>query len=207
MSKPHPYLVLVTLCVACGSSFQASDGGAGSGGGADAGAAGAAASPSAGSTAGGSDPGGSAGEPSGGATAAGSGGTTSAGSGGATTAGSGGASAGSGGGTNTDCATLKTEYAALVKKARVCAKDMPNTCSTSSTVPPVGCGCPTLVNPSSEYTALAKKKYQAIQDGMCDLGPVCGIACIAPTGAECSQSTGSGNSEYVCTGTNGGVMN
>jgi hypothetical protein len=98
---------------------------------------------------------------------------------------------------------LKTEYAALVKKARVCSEGSTEQCTTSSQAPAVGCGCPTLVNAKSEYTAQAAEKYKAIQKAGCDGGIMCGIAaCLPPTSASCAKSSGTGSSEFVCTGTN-----
>jgi hypothetical protein len=161
----------------------------------------------------------SAGESAGGSSSAGdtsSGGRATAGSGGAAQSGaaSGGASAGGASGGNasagsagTDCATLKTEYAALVKKARVCDQGSSNECTTASKAEPVGCGCATLVNANSEYTALAAEKYKAIQKGNCGGGLTCGAVCLPPTSASCEQSSGTGTSEFVCTGTNGGIAN
>jgi hypothetical protein len=73
-------------------------------------------------------------------------------------------------------------------------------CDKSSTLPNLGCGCPTLVNAKSAATTLAKQKYQAFQDAKCPVGPICNIACIAYVGAACSaQATGTA---FVCTGSN-----
>jgi hypothetical protein len=135
-----------------------------------------------------------------------SGGRAAGGSGGAATAGAAGANA-SGGAAGTDCAALKTEYAALIKKARVCDKGSTDECTTTSKAPALGCGCPTLLNVKSEFTAQALAKYKAIEDGKCNNGPICGIACLPPTTASCSQSMGTGTSEFVCTGANGGIAN
>jgi hypothetical protein len=213
MFKPQPSLFILLACVACGSNFEA--GGTGGATGSDGGAPQAGASAMGGDTSNGA----SAGESSAGANTAGessAGGHATAGGGGAAHGGasSGGTSAGgssggnaSGGSAGTDCAALKTEYAALVKKARVCNQGSTDECSTASKAPTVGCGCPTLVNANSEYTALAAEKYKAIQKNNCDGGLTCGIACLAPTGANCAQSNGTGTSEFVCTATNGGVAN
>ena len=208
MFKPQPSLFVLLACVACGSSFEAGAGVGGDGGGAGASQAGAM------EMGGDTSSGASAGDSSAGADTAGgssSGGHATAGSGGAAHGGAsaGGASGGNaaGGSAGADCATLKTEYAALVKKARLCDEGSTDQCTTSSSAPAVGCGCPTLVNANSEYTALATAKYKAIQKGGCDNGPVCGIACLPPTSASCAKTSGTGSSDFVCTGTNAGVAN
>jgi hypothetical protein len=214
MSNSRLLLAIVTLCSACGgSSFEAG----GSGGASQAGATGSnggdtsSAGTSSGGTAGDSSGGASAGgHPAGGAATAGAGGSSAGGSSaGASSAGagtggsSGGATAGAGGSAGANCATLKTDYAAALEKARVCDKGLTNQCSTSSTLPTMGCGCPVLVNSKSEATTLAKAKYQAFQDAKCPVGPICNIACLAYTGATCSaQTMGTGNT-FVCTGSSG----
>jgi hypothetical protein len=223
MLKPQPLMLVLFACVACGSNFEAGgSGGANGGGGA----------PQAGETGLGGElsNGASAGESSGGSDAAGessSGGSAAAGRGGAahggtsaggtsaggtsaggTSAGgtsAGGASAGNaaGGAAGADCAALKTEYAALVKKARVCDEGSTDQCTISSKAPVIGCGCPTLVNAKSDSTTLAAEKYQAIQKAGCDNGPICEIACLPPMSASCAKSSGMGSSEFVCTGMSG----
>ncbi len=205
MLKPAPYLAILSLCAACGgTAFQASDGAAGGAqGGADnsAGRSSAAGASSAGaSSSGGSASGGAA--ATGGDAAAG-GDVASAGSGGDPVS-NGGASAGapstagsSSGGAS--CATLKTEYAGLVQKARVCDAGSTNQCSPSSTAPTAeGCGCPTLVNAKSEYTTLAKKKYDEIQTNKCVGGIVCNAFCAPATAATCSPETT--GTAYACSG-------
>lgn len=133
------------------------------------------------------------------------GGTATAGAAGSTSTGGAGASAGAGGAA--DCDTLKTEYAADVEKARGCDSGSTDECSTSSTVPTFGCGCPTLVNSKSEFTTAAKQKYQEIQDAKCPVGPVCNIACIAYTSVTCSVEMTSTGTAYQCTGTSGVIPN
>ena len=159
MSYARLWLVAGTLCLACGSKFEAGD--TGSGGGA----------------------------PSGGAPSGG-------GSSGA------GASAGA-----ADCATLKADYATALEKARVCAGGSTDECSTSSTLPALGCGCPALVNAKSDLTSVAKQKYQAIQDAKCVAGPICEIACLAYTGAACTAQAASAGTGYVCTGSQSATTN
>jgi hypothetical protein len=222
MSNSRLLLAIVTLCSACGgSSFGAGGTGGSSGSAADAGST----SSNAGATSSaGASSGGSAGDSSAGASAGGgqaTGGTATAGAGGSSAGGSsaggsgagaggagaggssGGATAGAGGSAGANCATLKTDYAAALEKARVCDKGLTNQCSTSSTLPTMGCGCPVLVNSKSEATTLAKAKYQAFQDAKCPVGPICNIACLAYTGATCSaQTMGTGNT-FVCTGSSG----
>jgi hypothetical protein len=218
MLKPQPLILVLFACVACGSNFEAGgSGGANGGGGApQAGETGLGGElsngASAGESSGGSD---AAGESSsGGSAAAGRGGTSAGGtSAGGTSAGgasaggtsAGGASAGNaaGGAAGADCAALKTEYAALVKKARVCDEGSTDQCTISSKAPVIGCGCPTLVNAKSDSTTLAAEKYKAIQKAGCDNGPICEIACLPPMSASCAKSSGMGSSEFVCTGTSG----
>lgn len=207
MFKPYSSLFVLLTCVACGSSFEA--GGSGGAAGSDGGAPQAGASEAGGDT----STGASAGESAGGANSAGessSGGRATAGSssGGAAHAGAASGGSAAGGSAGADCAALKTEYAALVKKARVCDEGSMDECTTASKAPNVGgCGCPTLVNANSEYTALAAEKYKAIQKNGCDGGLTCGIACLPPTSASCAQTMGSGSSEFVCTGSNAGIAN
>jgi hypothetical protein len=212
MSNSRLLLAIVTLCSACGgSSFEAGGGGGSSGSATEAGSTGsnAGATSSAGESSGGS-----AGDSSAGASAGGqsAGGTATAGAGGSSAGGSsagasgagaggssGGATAGAGGAA--DCTTLKADYAAALEKARACNKALTNECTTSSTLPTLGCGCPTLVNAKSEATTLAKEKYQAFQDAKCPIGPICNIACIAYKSAACSAAA-TGNT-FVCTGSSG----
>jgi hypothetical protein len=210
MSNSRLLLAIVTLCSACGgSSFGAGGSGGSSGSATDAGTTGS----SAGATSSaGASSGGSAGDSSAGASAGGqsAGGTATAGgssaggsSAGASGAGAGGSSGGAtaGAGGAADCTTLKADYAAALEKARVCDKDSTNQCTTSSTLPTLGCGCPTLVNAKSEATTLAKEKYQAFQNAKCPIGPICNIACIAYKSASCSAAA-MGNT-FVCTGSSG----
>jgi hypothetical protein len=200
------WLAAATLCLSCGSSFVSSDNGSG-GGSPSAGAAGT----SGGSTSsGGAQSGGSAGASAAGTGAGGASGGTA--SGGAATGGAGGASLGGAAGAAgsagaADCATLKTEYAADVDKARGCDSGSTDECSTSSTMPAIGCGCPTLVNAKSTYTTLAKAKYQAIQDAKCAAGPICNIACLGYTSASCSAQMTTSGTAYECTGTSGVTTN
>ena len=221
MSNSRLLLAIVTLCSACGgSSFVASgtgDTGDTGGTSAEAGATGSHGgdTSAAGASSGGSgaaSSAGASGQPAGGAATAGAGGSSaggasaggsSAGAGtGGSHAGAGGSSAGAGGsaGGGADCATLKADYAAALEKARLCDMGSVNQCDKSSTLPNLGCGCPTLVNAKSAATTLAKQKYQAFQDAKCPVGPICAIACIAYVGAACSaQAMGTA---FVCTGSN-----
>ncbi|MEO6598417.1 MAG: hypothetical protein ABIQ16_00995 [Polyangiaceae bacterium] len=212
-------LILLACVAACGSKFESSSGSSsGSGGAADSGAASDGGASEAGAPATGGD-GASAGESTGGSSSAGDtsvGGRATAGSGGSAHGGAsaggasaGGASAGNGsaGAAGADCAALKAEYAALVKKARVCDEGSTDQCTTESKAPVIGCGCPTLVNVKSEYTALAAEKYKAIEKNGCNNGPICQIACLQPTSASCAKTSGMGSSEFVCTGTNGVIAN
>lgn len=128
------------------------------------------------------------------------------------TIGSGGSSAGAtasagspaGGSGGTDCAALKVEYDAAVQKARICTQGGMGECSSSSTLPAVSCGCPVLVNAKSANLALAKQKLQALQDGKCNAGPICNIACLAYASAACMPSA-TAAPELVCTGSFGAV--
>jgi hypothetical protein len=198
MLKLGSSLVLVIACVACGSSFSANDGGAGSVGLGNAGEASGGQDSSAGSGSGGD-----ASEMGGGGTSSGGDDGSeagragaSAGRGGATVGGSGG-SAGSSAGT--DCARLKAQYQSAVEKARVCDKGSLDQCSASSTVEPLSCGCPVLVNAKSEYTTTAKKARQAFQDAKCAEGVACAaIACAPITEASCA-ATLSTSTNFVCT--------
>jgi hypothetical protein len=220
MSNSRLLLALITLCSACGgSSFEAGGAGAGgtsaqAGGSSQGGDTSAAGAPSGGSGADSSA--GASGQSTGGAAAAGAGGSStggdsaggaSAGAGtGGSHAGAGGSSAGAGGSAGVaNCATLKTEYAAALEKARVCDMGSMNQCDKSSTLPNIGCGCPALVNAKSEATTLAKQKYQAFQDAKCPIGPICNIACLAYTSATCSAAATGGG--FVCTGSNAGIAN
>lgn len=209
MSNSKLWLAILTLCTACGSSFEAGGSGGGGGSAANAGTPGSdgGSTSSAGSSSAGSP---SAGASSAGAPSAGSGGVAAggapAGGAGGSSAGAGGR-AGAGGSAGVDCTALKAEYAAALDKARVCDKGSTAQCDTGSTLPAIGCGCPVLVNAKSEATTTAKQKYQAFQDAKCPVGPICNIACLAYTSAMCSQQTmGSGN-VFVCTGSQGVITN
>jgi hypothetical protein len=200
MSHSRFWPVAATLCLACGSTFE-SGGSAGAGGT----VAAAGTTSVAGTSAGGTETGAGGTNATGGVGVGGSA-TAGTGTGGAAT---GGASAG---GTNpggsagaADCATLKTEYAAAVEKARTCDSGSTDECDKSSTLPAEGCGCPTLVNAKSQFTADAKAKYQAIQDAKCSGGLTCNIACLGYTSAACAVSATAAGTAYVCTGTQGGI--
>jgi hypothetical protein len=213
MFKWYPYLAstVTLLCVACGASFSANEGGtaavAGSSGDSNGGSEASAGSSSVGDAGqvetGGSAAGGESSTAGAGGSLAGAGGSL-AGAGGSLAGQGGGGSGGrgsGGAGTIADCATLKQEYDAAVQKARVCDKGSTDQCSPSSVAQPIGgCGCPVLINAKSEYAVAAKKAYQAYQNNKCDLGgPVCDAFCAPPTAASCAQqSMGSGNS-FVCT--------
>ena len=204
MLKSYFALVGVTACVACGSSFDSSGAGGGTGVGGDG---------QAGSTA----TGGHTSSGGTGSSGTGTGGTSSGGSGaaGGSAAGTGGSSAvggspagGSGGvGGGVDCAAMKADYSVAVEKARVCDAGSMDECSTSSTLPTFGCGCPVLVNAKSDATASAKEKYKAIQDAKCPSGPICNIACLAYTSAACTAQAAAAGTGYVCTGTSGVATN
>ncbi len=204
MLKPQPVrLALITLitCVACGSRFEA----AGAGGEAnDGGASQAGAQTSAGDSSGGAS---AAGAADGGSTAsAGWNGFGGRYGGGWSGAASGGQS--TGGSAGSDCTELKTEYAALVKQARVCDKGSTDECSTASTAPVVeNCGCPTLINQKSEYAAQVAAKYQEIQKAKCMSGLTCNIACLPVTSASCAATMSTSAVEFTCTGTTGGIAN
>ncbi|HEY5375855.1 MAG TPA: hypothetical protein VIK01_19385 [Polyangiaceae bacterium] len=221
MSNSRLLFALITLCSACGgSSFVASGTDAG-GTSAEAGATGSHGgdTSSAGASSGGSgaeSSAGSSGQAAGGAATAGAGGSSAGGTsagGSSAGAGTGGSHAGAGGssggshagaggsaGGGGDCTTLKADYAAALEKARACDMGSVDQCDKSSTLPNLGCGCPTLVNAKSAATTLAKQKYQAFQDAKCPVGPICAIACIAYVGAACSaQTTGTA---FVCSGSN-----
>jgi hypothetical protein len=204
MFKRHPSLIIVALCVACGSSFEASPGGAGSGaGGAGSGAGGAgqAGQPASGGEAAsaGSESGGAAGAPD-----MGGGGTVSGGGGAAAGTGAAGGSetAGSGGSAGADCTALKTAYSLALEKARACDVGSTDQCTKSSTLPPAaGCGCAVLVNAKSAATTAAKAKYQEYQDAKCSTGVICNdIACLAYATASCAVQSTTTSSAYVCTG-------
>ena len=217
MSKLAPLFAMMSLCVACGGAFEAAsqtaeveDGGSagarvvgngglieGVGGGSAAGAgAGVAEGGSVGTGEGGSGAGVAGNGAGGSGTSVGGHGSAGSGSG---VGGS--AVAGSGGSSGVDCTTLKEEYRVAVQKARTCDKGSTNQCSASSTLPPVGCGCPVLVNAKSVATTVAKQKYQAIQDNHCEKGPICNIACLAYMAAECSSQSMMAGDVFVCTGT------
>jgi hypothetical protein len=204
MFKFHPFLgsAVAVVCVACGASFSANEGGAAAGSGGSAAAGGGSPSSAGSSSAG------DAGEMAvGGTGAAGEGSTAGAGG---TVTGVAGASAGrggsghgggtGGGGAGTDCATLEQEYRATVEKARVCEKGSTDQCSPSSAAEAVGgCGCPVLINAKSEYAAAAKKAYQAYQNNKCgSSGPVCNIFCAPAATASCAQQTMGTGSAFVC---------
>lgn len=225
MSKLAPLFAVVSLCVACGGAFEAASQTAGVEDGGSAGArtvgngglndgvggdsvagvgagAGVAEGGSVETGEGGS--GASAGADVAGNDAGGSG--TSVGGSGSAGSGSGvggSAVAGSGGSSGVDCTTLKEEYRVAVQKARTCDKGSSNQCSASSTLQPVGCGCPVLVNARSAATAVAKQKYQAIQDNHCEKGPICNIACLPYTAAECSSQSMTTSDVFMCTGSGG----
>ena len=214
MSYSRPLWLLVALCAACGADFQASAGGGGASGLAGGGAGSAGGASSAGAANGGVANGGagkggapgragagghaSAGDAGAGEAGMGTnGGASHAGAGGSSTGGS--PSAGAGGAGPDECTKLRQEYGVLLEKARVCSKEATGECSASSTLPPVGCGCAVLVNAKSEYTPLAKKKQQELQDKKCLEMLVCPLAVCAPyQGATCSQAMGAGQS-FVCT--------
>jgi hypothetical protein len=99
-----------------------------------------------------------------------------------------------------DCTTLKAAYSAAVVKARVCDVGSTDECSISSTLPAIGCGCPTLVNAKSQYTTVAQQRYDDFQAAKCSSGPVCAIACVAVTSASCAAQAASAGTGYVCTG-------
>jgi len=202
MQKLCSSLVLVIACGACGSSFSANNGGGGSVGLGSAGeASGGQASSGGGSggdagelDVGGTSSGGDAGAETGGTETGGAG--ASAGRGGATVGGSTG-SAGSSAGS--DCAKLKAQYQTALEKARVCDKGSMDQCSPSSTIEPLSCGCPVLVNAKSEYTTAAKKARQAYQDAKCTEGVACAqIACAPITEASCA-ATLTTTTTFVCT--------
>ena len=197
MLKSYPLLAIVFACVACGSRFAAGEdpGGSGTGGTGQAGEASGGSGDSAGTASGGD-----AGAPD--AAGSSSGGSSSGGS----SAGSGGAIAGSagsatGGSSGVDCTKLKQDYQAAVEKARVCDKGSMNQCSASSTLQPIDCGCPVLVNAKSEYTVVAKKAYQTYQDSKCAAGGVAcaNVACLPIAGVSCAQQMlATGNDAFVC---------
>jgi len=192
MSLLRLCFVTVTLCVSCGgSSFQSASGGdsgAAGGGGTAAGgnASGGSTGVSGSASRGGSPGGGSAGEATGGV---GTGGV-----------GAGGSSAGAGGSGVTECERLRTEYGVALEKARGCDSGSTDQCSTNSTLPSLGCGCPVLVNSKSESTNVAKQKYQAFVDAMCNAGPVCQIACLEPVAAACAPQMTAAGTAYQCAG-------
>lgn len=188
-------LVFVIACVACGSKFTANEGGALASGG-DVGDA------NGGQT---SSIGGDAGDVGVGGTSAG--GTSAGGTGGGTDSGGTGASAGmdtakagsAGSDTGSECAKLKQQFSALLEKARACNEAATDECSPSSTLEPLGCGCPVLVNAKSEYTTAAKKARQTYRDAKCVDNAICpAIACVQPTAASCVPGTAADS--FVCTG-------
>lgn len=182
-------LVLVIACAACGSKFTSNEGsgfaGSGTGGDANGGDS---------STTGGSGSG-DAGDSS-------IGGTDTGGPGGSVNVGGSGASAGSGGSAADDpCAKLKEDFQIALEKARACTQGSTNECSPSSTIEPLGCGCPVLVNANSEYTTLAKKARQAYRDAKCMDNTVCpAIACVQPMIANCAPATS--KNSFVCAAVN-----
>ncbi len=223
MSKFHSFLALALACVGCGASFSANDGSGGSAGSGQAGS-GQAGSGQAGSGQAGEASGGvtsSAGSPSmadagamdvGGSSAAGQ--PATAGSGGSTGStggrsgwgnggqGSGGWRSGMGGGPwgGADCDALRQDYTTAVDKARVCDKGSTDECSPTSVAQPVGgCSCPVLVNAKSEYTATAKKAYQAYQDAKCGESVLCDVFCTPAVSASCAQQGMAPGNTFVCT--------
>ena len=209
MSHFRLCLVTLALCVSCGGSSFGS--GAAVGGGSSTsggnGAGGAVAGGSGGNAGTAGTHSGDAGASVGGAGAAAGNGDAGTGS---ASAGNGGASiggAGAGGSASADCTRLKAEYSAAVEKARGCDNGSTEQCSPSSTLPAIGCGCPILVNAKSDFTTVAKQKYQAVQDAKCDSGPICDIACLEYMGAAClAQKLGAGTM-YQCTATPGATTN
>lgn len=189
MFKVYLPVALVFACVACGSSFSAGDGAAGS---SQAGEANGGEPSSAGSggDAGATDTGGTSSGGDGGSAVGGAG--ASAGNGGATVGGAAGSTSGG------DCAKIKAQYQTALEKARVCDEGSTQQCSPSSTVDALSCGCPVLVNAKSEYTATAKKARQAYQDARCVEGIACAaIACAPIAAANCAATMSSGSS-FVC---------
>jgi hypothetical protein len=180
-------LALVIACVGCGSPFSATEGGGSAGFGGQSSAGGspgtgeAGDSSSGGSDSGGSDSGGNAGS------------ANRGGDGGAATA-------GSGGSTSVDqCTKLKQQYQTALEKARACDLASTDECSPSSTVEPLGCGCPVLVNSQSESTTIAKKARQAYRDAKCSDGTVCPlIACAQPASVSCAPGKVTADT-FVCT--------
>lgn len=188
MFKSRASFVLVMACAACGSSFTANEGGGsaglGNGGDENAGQANVAGNPSAGD----------AGDSSVGGTSSGGNGGDAGG-----TAGKGGATAGAAGANGGDqCAKLKQQYQNAVEKARLCDEALTGECSPSSTVQPLSCGCPVLVNSRSEYVDAAKNARQAYLDAKCVDGAVCpAVACTKPIAASCAPATA--GDAFVCT--------
>jgi hypothetical protein len=212
MAYSRLWLVAGTLCLACGGSdFKSgADGGAGgvaagagmSASGGTSSSAGSGATANGGANTAGAANGGAGAGPSAGAGGSSAGSTSTGGS--STGGGSAGtSSAGAGGSAGADCTTLKAEYAAAVEKARACDSGSTDECDKSSTMPAIGCGCATLVNAKSDYTTIAKQKYQAIQDAKCGTGLICNMACLAYTSAACSAEASTASAAYECTGTQG----
>ena len=215
MFKFHSSLLLVIACVACGSSFTANGDSGGADGLGKAGEGSAAGPGTAGSSSGGADSedgGGSGGAGYGRAgtwgwgAAAGRGGWGSGRGGASDTGGAGGSAAGGSGGAPPveKCTSLREQYSEAVEKARVCNANTKDECSASSTLEAMGCGCPILVNPKSEYVEEAKKIYQAYQDAKCVDDVACAQVLCAPIlSASCARVSGSGT--YMCTNT--GIAN
>jgi hypothetical protein len=189
MLKLCSCLVLVFACVACGSSFTAHEGGPANGGQS--------------SAAGGSDTG-NGGDPSSSGGTSSDGGSSPGGNSntGGVNATGGGPSKGGSGGTATEdpCVRLKQQYETALEKARVCDLGSSDQCSPSSTVEPLGCGCPVLVNARSGSTTAAKKARQAYLDAKCGEGTVCPTfaACAQPVSASCAPATMAATT-FVCT--------
>jgi len=181
-------LLLVIACGACGSRFTANEGGGSAGVGGQS------------STAGGADTG-EAGDASnnGGSNSGGDAGTSNTG-GNSASAGDGGAATGGSGGSMTidQCTKLKQQYQSALEKARACDLGSTDECSPSSTVEPLGCGCPVLVNAKSESTTIAKKTRQAYRDAKCTDDTICpAFACAQPTSASCAPGKVTADT-FVC---------
>jgi PPE-repeat protein len=211
-------VVLLALPTACGSddggdsggtggasSGGSSSGGASSGGSSSGGASGA--SGSGGSGTGGSGTGGSGtggsgtggsgtgGSGTGGSGTGGSGtggsGTGGSGTGGSGTGGSG--SGGTGGSGSVTCSDLAKSYATALAAAKTCNPFLSVLQCTKSVSDELPCPCPTFVNPSnsSEMTQLTDLQTAWLKN-KCNVGVICpAVACPQPSGATCSQSSGS----------------
>ena len=99
------------------------------------------------------------------------------------------------------CDALATNYAAALRKAKVCQADSDNPCGLT-VAGGLGCGhCPTYVNADSSAVndlRRLQRDYQALNCGA--EGPACAaIACLAPTGATCVAEATSGNTTlFTC---------